>query len=209
MRLQKFGHSCVLVEEGDARILLDPGTFSQGFEGLTGLTAILVTHQHPDHVDVSRLPALLTANPDASLHSDEGTAAELAEKNIDVRAVREGDVLDVGADVRVVGRQHAQVHPDVPLVPNVCYLVAARFFHPGDSFTVPEDEVEVLALPTAAPWLKTAEAVDYLRQVRPRVAVPIHEAVLATPRMYYGLFDRLAPEGTSVRVIDGAGIVDV
>lgn len=59
----------------------------------------------------------------------------------------------------------------------------------------------VLALPTAAPWLKAGEAVDFLRAVAPRLAVPVHEAVLSRPQMHYGLFTNLAPEGTEVRVL--------
>jgi L-ascorbate metabolism protein UlaG (beta-lactamase superfamily) len=110
--------------------------------------------------------------------------------------------------VRVVGRDHAVIHPGVPVVPNTGYLVADRFFHPGDSFTVPDAAVEILGVPTGAPWLKAAEAVDYLRAVRPRVGVPIHEAALRYPQMVYGLFERLAPAGTEVRVIDGGEPVD-
>lgn len=210
MRLQKLGHACLLVEDDDARVLIDPGVFSSGIEELTGLTGILVTHQHADHVDVARLPALLQANPDAILHCDEGTAPDLIEHGIDARIVHEGDDLDVGLPVRVIGQRHAEVHPDVPRVPNVGYLIAERLFHPGDALTAPGvDSIDVLALPTAAPWLKAAEAVDYLRQVRPRVAVPIHDAVLAMPQMYYGLFDRLSPAGTEVRVIGDEAAIEL
>jgi L-ascorbate metabolism protein UlaG (beta-lactamase superfamily) len=210
MRLQKFGHACLLFEDGDARVLLDPGTLSSGYEPLTGLTGIFVTHQHPDHMDVARLPALLQANPDAPLHSDDGTAQALADRGIHARAVHDGDELDVGVSVRVIGREHAAIHPDVPTVPNVGYLVAERFFHPGDALTPPGvDGLDVLALPTAAPWLKAAEAVDYMRRVRPRIAVPIHEAMLTVPQMYYGLFERLAPAGTDVRVIDGEAAIEL
>jgi L-ascorbate metabolism protein UlaG (beta-lactamase superfamily) len=210
VRLQKFGHSCLLVEDDGARVLIDPGSLASGFEELTGLTAILVTHQHADHVDVSRLPALLEANPNVVLHCDEGTAPHLTEKGIEPKIVHDGDELDVGVQVRVMGHEHAVVHPDVPRVPNVGYLVAGRLFHPGDALTDPPlDSFEILALPTAAPWLKTAEAVDYLRQVRPRIAVPIHEALLSMPEMYYGLFERLAPSDTEVRVIDGKAGIEV
>lgn len=209
MRITKFGHACLLVEQGDARLLLDPGAFSTGFEQLTDLTAVLITHQHHDHVQADKLPALLERNPQAVLHCDEGTAEQLAERGLPVRAVHAGDVLDLGTRVRVVGRDHAVIHPDVPGIPNTGYLVAERFFHPGDAFTVPDADVEVLGLPTGAPWLKAAEAVDYLRAVRPRVGVPIHEAGLSVPQLYYALFERLAPDGTEVRVIDGAGPVDV
>lgn len=201
MRLTKYEHSCVLVEDGDGRILIDPGVFSHGFEGLTGLTAVLVTHQHPDHVDVDRLGQLLKTNADASLHADEGAAATLAERGIAASVVHAGDRFDVGADVAVFGTDHAVIHPDIPIVPNVGYLVGGRFFHPGDAFTVPDVPVDVLGLPTGAPWLKLAEAVEYLRDVAPRVAVPIHEAVLSMPQMHYDRFVSLALDGTTVRVL--------
>jgi L-ascorbate metabolism protein UlaG (beta-lactamase superfamily) len=65
MRVTKFGHSCLLVEEGGARVLLDPGTFSEGFEGLEDLTAVCLTHQHADHLDAERLRLVLDRNPGA------------------------------------------------------------------------------------------------------------------------------------------------
>ncbi len=181
MRVTRFGHSCLLVEAGDARLLLDPGIFSVGFEGLTGLTAVLVTHQHPDHLDLDRLRPLLAANPDAGLHCDEGSAAQLGD--LPHAVVRDGDRLDLGATVDVLGAQHAVIHPDLPRIPNVGYLVAERLFTPGDALTVPEADVELLGLPTAAPWLKLSEAVDLLRAVRPRRAFPVHDAVLAQPQI--------------------------
>lgn len=201
MKLTKFEHSCVLIEDGDARILIDPGNFSTGFDTLTGLTAVLVTHQHPDHVDVERLPAVLDRNPGVPVYSDPGTATVLAERGISATAVHSGDRLDLGVTVDVYGERHAVIHPDIPVVPNVGYLVGGRFFHPGDSFTPPTAKVEVLGLPTAAPWQKLAEAVEFLRLVSPAVTVPIHEALLARPELYYGHFQRLGPDGMELRPI--------
>jgi L-ascorbate metabolism protein UlaG (beta-lactamase superfamily) len=93
------------------------------------------------------------------------------------------------------------IHPDIPVIPNVGYLVNGALLHPGDSLHVPDRPVDVLALPTGGPWLKVAEAIDYLRAVSPRVAVPIHEAVLSRPQMHYGLFERLAPATSTIRVL--------
>jgi L-ascorbate metabolism protein UlaG (beta-lactamase superfamily) len=203
MRLQKFGHACLLVEDADARVLIDPGVFSTGWDELRDLTAVLVTHQHLDHLDVERLPALLAANPDAVVHTDQASAGILAEKGLRASGVAAGAQLRFGGlDVAVIGVEHATIHPDIPVIPNVGYLLGGRLFHPGDALTVPEQPVEILAIPTAAPWLKLWEAVDYLRAVKPRIALPIHEKVAAMPQMFYGMMTNLAPEGTSVVVID-------
>jgi L-ascorbate metabolism protein UlaG (beta-lactamase superfamily) len=201
MQVTHFGHSCVLLDTGAARLLIDPGTFSSGFEDLTGLDAVLVTHQHPDHLDPDRLPALLRGNPDARLIVDPGTAEQL---DADHETVEPGATVTVGgARVEVLGGRHAVIHPDIPVIPNNVYLVDGTHLHPGDSLSVvPTDPVEVLFLPTAAPWQKLSDAVDYLRRVAPRAAVPIHQGILAVPGMYYGHFERLGPEKTTLRVLD-------
>jgi L-ascorbate metabolism protein UlaG (beta-lactamase superfamily) len=205
MRLTKFGHSCLLLEEGGARLLFDPGTLSGGFEALEGLSAIVFTHQHADHLDAGRLRALLERNPGARVVCDEGSAGQLAEAGADVEVVHDGDELDLaGARVRVAGRDHAVIHPDIPVVPNVGYLVGG-LFHPGDAFTLPGEPVQVLAVPAGAPWTKVAEPIDYLRAVRPAVAVPVHEQVLseAGRKIHYGQLERLgAGDTTRFAVLD-------
>jgi L-ascorbate metabolism protein UlaG (beta-lactamase superfamily) len=191
MELTHFGHSCLLAEFGVARLLFDPGTFSHGFEGITGLSAILITHQHPDHADPTRLPALVEANPGAALYADPQTAAQLGG---DWRAVGVGDDFTVdGLTVRGVGGRHAVIHPEIPVIDNISYLIGddehqAKLMHPGDALFVPDEPVEVLATPAAAPWMKISEAVDYLRAVAPRYAVPIHQGIIAPEArgIYYG-----------------------
>jgi L-ascorbate metabolism protein UlaG (beta-lactamase superfamily) len=201
VRITHFGHSCVLLDTGTARLLIDPGTFSAGFEGVGGLDAVLVTHQHPDHLDADRLGPLLTANPDARLIVDAGTAEQLT--SVDHEVTAPGASIEVGgSSIDVLGGEHAVIHPDIPIVANNAYLVDGTHLHPGDSFTRPSVTVEVLFVPTGAPWLKLSEAVDYLRAVAPRTAVPIHEAVLARPAMHYAMFEKLAPQQTSLRVLD-------
>lgn len=191
MELTHFGHSCLLAEFGRTKILFDPGTFAHGFEGITGLSAILITHQHPDHVDVSRLPALLEGNPDAVLYADPQTAAQLGEP---CRAVHVGDELAVEQlSIRAVGGVHAVIHPEIPVIENISFLIGdgehrARLMHPGDALFVPAEPVDVLATPAAAPWMKISEAVDYLRAVAPTRAVPIHQGIVAPDArgIYYG-----------------------
>src|SRR4051794_20745810 len=206
MQITRFSHSCLLVEDGDARLLLDPGIFSSGFEELRGLTGVLLTHQHPDHLDADRLRRLLDANPEAALHCDSGSAETL--DDLPLTVVDDGTRLDLGTPVQVVGSLHAVIHEDIPRVPNVGYAIGDRFFTPGDALGVPDDmEAAILGLPTAAPWLKASEAVDLMRRIRPRLAFPVHGAGLATPKIWWTLFTGLQPDGTTFVPLDQSDAV--
>lgn len=196
----------MLLDTGSARLLFDPGVFSAGFEDVRDLDAILITHQHFDHLDEARLPALVEANPTAALVVDPGSIEITARLGLAADQVRPGDNLTLGgSEVAVVGGEHAVIHPEVPVPPNAGYVVdGGAFYHPGDALFVPEQKVDVLGLPSSAPWLKTGEAVDFLRAVAPRVAVPIHQELLSDigkKLTYENWFARLAADRTEVRVL--------
>lgn len=206
MRIAHFGHSCLLVELHGKKILFDPGTFSHGFEGLTGLDAIAVTHQHPDHIDPNRIDALVEANPGARLLSDPQTAQQRGER---WEAVHAGNVLTLG-ELRITGGggRHAVIHPEIPVIDNTVFQLGtaddpAQLVHPGDSLWVPPVPVGVLAAPAAAPWMRVSEAVDYLRAVAPRVALPIHYGIIREEAqgIYFGRLSEMAPAGTEFRVL--------
>jgi L-ascorbate metabolism protein UlaG (beta-lactamase superfamily) len=202
MRITKYGHACLLIEDGAARLLLDPGAFSQGFEGLTGLDAVLITHQHPDHVQAETLKLLLAKNTGAKLYADADTAAMLAQKGIEARVVHTGDALEINdAKVAVAGQQHAEIHPDIPRITNVGYVINERFFYPGDSLTQPPRPVEILALPLVAPWCKISETIDYVREVAPKVAIPVHDGITTAPQIYIGAIQKLAPK-VEIRILE-------
>ncbi|AVM01399.1 MBL fold metallo-hydrolase [Gordonia iterans] len=212
MLVTSYGHSCVLVELAGSRILFDPGNLSSGFEETTGLDAILITHQHPDHADVAKLPALVAANPDAVRYADPSTATIL---NDDGSAgqwsvLAPGRRFALGAvTVRGTGGRHAVIHPDIPVVDNTAYILdapdrPAAFLHPGDSLYIPFEKIDVLALPAAAPWMKLSESVDYLRGAGPRAAFPIHQGIQsdAGRAIHNGRIAEMAPAGTEFVVIE-------
>jgi len=214
MRVTHIGHSCLLAETGDARVLIDPGAFTHGFEELTGLDAILITHQHPDHLDVERLPLLLEANDGAQLLAEPEVAAELAKVGLEATAIGAGDETSLGStQIRAVGGRHAVIHDDIPRIGNVGYLLAEAggptLFHPGDMIDTVPDGVDVLALPVNAPWAAAKEAVDFLRAVAPRTAFPIHDALLSpTGRgVYLRVIGGLVPDGTELKDLAGEGAV--
>ncbi|MFF4850426.1 MBL fold metallo-hydrolase [Streptomyces sp. NPDC001194] len=180
MKLTKRLHSCVQLEKDGRVLVIDPGAFSEPDAGL-GADALLVTHEHPDHFEEGRLRAALDANPAAGLWTLRSVAERLAPAYPGrVHTVGHGDAFSAaGFEVQVHGELHAVIHPDIPRVTNVGYLVDGSLFHPGDALTVPEVPVDTLMLPVHAPWNKVAEVIDYLREVKPRRAIDIHDAYLS------------------------------
>lgn len=177
MKITKFGHACLLVEEGDARLLIDPGAWSSVPE-LKDLHMVLITHEHQDHLDVARLKELLAHNPDAHVLTHEGVGELLKKEDILYLPIEAGGRVDVkGVSVESVGTDHAIIYGDTPPCRNTGFLIAGKLFVPGDALHDVPKCVEFLALPTGAPWMKLAEAIDYAKAVKPKVAFPVHDAM--------------------------------
>jgi L-ascorbate metabolism protein UlaG (beta-lactamase superfamily) len=181
MKLTKHEHACVVLEKDGASIVIDPGSFSSGAaEIIAGADAILITHEHMDHVNETAINGALAARPDLRLYAPAAVGGLFAARQDQFTAVAAGDELTLGSfAVTVHGREHAVIHPDIPVIANVGYLIDGSVYHPGDAYYVPEVPVPVLLLPTSGPWMKLGEAADYVRAVRPQQIVQIHEMLLS------------------------------
>jgi L-ascorbate metabolism protein UlaG (beta-lactamase superfamily) len=198
VELTKKGHACIRLEKDDRVLVLDPGGFSEP-DAAVGAHAVLITHEHPDHFDIDHLHIALDESPQTEVWTLKSVADQISGVFPGrVHTVDEGDTFTAaGFDVQVHGRLHASVHPDVPQITNVGYLVDGAIFHPGDALTVPDAQVETLLLPLHAPWSKMSEVIDYVREVGPRSALDVHDALL-TPvagDFYAGL---LGPGGPGI-----------
>ncbi len=180
MKLTKNSHACIRLEKDGRSLVIDPGTFTEE-DAAVGAEAILVTHEHLDHFNEDRLRAGLDANPAAEVWTLKSVADQLSAAFPGrVHTVGHGDTFTAaGFDVQVHGELHAVIHPDIPRITNVGFLVdGGRVFHPGDALTVPDLAVETLMLPVMAPWSKISEIIDYVREVKPQRAYDIHDALL-------------------------------
>jgi L-ascorbate metabolism protein UlaG (beta-lactamase superfamily) len=178
MRLTKFEHSCLVLEEGGSRLVVDPGGFTTPLGDLGDVVGIVVTHEHADHWTPEQLTRILARNPATPIYAPAGVAA--AASDFEVTVVEAGTVAQAGTfRLEFFGGKHAEIHSTIPIVDNVGVLVNDTLYYAGDSFTLPEREIDVLAAPAGAPWLKISETMDYVTAVRPKRSIAVHEMVLS------------------------------
>ena len=183
MLLTKFTHSCVRITDAERAVVIDPGMFSEVETALDGVSAVLITHEHADHVDADRLAAAAATNDELRIWAPKSVVDQLAAKSEladRLTAVGPGEEFTAGGfPIRTFGGQHALIHSSIPVVSNVCYLVEGTVYHPGDSYIVPPLAVELVLVPVNAPWAKIAETMDFAVAVRAPRAVGIHDALLS------------------------------
>ena len=183
VKITRMGHAAMVIEVDQTRVLIDPGGFcpDETFE-LEGLDAIVVTHQHPDHLDQTRIGGLLERNGDATLLCDTETA-DLVESGSWTAHTHDDETYVGGLRLLGVGTQHAEILPQIPRIANTGVLVSAdgepTLFHPGDSYEHAPAGVDVLALPLTAPWAKIGETVEFIGRVSPTTLFPVHDAAVA------------------------------
>ncbi|WP_431878989.1 MBL fold metallo-hydrolase [Micromonospora marina] len=188
MQVTKYAHSCLRLERDGAVLVVDPGVFSDP-AALDGADAVLITHEHPDHVDVAALTRALERRP-VPVHGPASLAGVLGDAAEALVTVEPGQSFTVaGVPVRAYGGQHAVIHPDIPVIQNIGYLLADVVYHPGDALFVPDDvQVDTLFAPIHAPWSKFSEVVDFIRAVAPRRAYALHDGLLNDNG--FGVLDR-------------------
>ena len=182
MRVAKFIHSCLQIEKNGTRILFDPGKFSfvDGTlrpEQFEGLSAIVLTHYHPDHVDEAILERIVATNPGAVLLANSEICGKLREFGLECETFESGTRTVRGIRLEALDAPHAVILGNIP-PRNIAYVVDGTLLHPGDSFDASLDafkNIPVLALPIMAPWCTEPAAAAFAERLRPKQIIPIHD----------------------------------
>jgi len=171
------------------KVLIDPGSYTTEQNELVGIDAVVITHEHQDHVDVDSLKKVMGNNPAAVVIANGTVGAILEKEEIVYTKVSDGEEATVkGLVIRGSGKEHAIICDQFGKTENTGYFIGARLFYPGDALHNPGTPIDVLALPTGGPWMKIGEAIDYARAVHPKVCFPVHD-FMYKPGMSF--FDRM------------------
>ena len=199
MKITKFGHCCLLIEERELRILTDPGNLSTAQNTIINIDVVLITHEHADHFHVPSVLEVLKNNPEAVVITNSAVS-----KLLEAQGVTGAFIVEHGQSHQVdqvifdgFGKDHAPIYKDWNNVMNTGYFIGSRLFYPGDAFYNPKKEngreVEILALPVAAPWLKISESIDYALAVSPKIVFPVHDGILASPGLSSAVPGKILP----------------
>ncbi|MDP9800970.1 L-ascorbate metabolism protein UlaG (beta-lactamase superfamily) [Arcanobacterium wilhelmae] len=173
MKITRFTHAEVLVETKDVRLAIDPGEFGT-IPDLTSVDAVLITHDHFDHISHEAVAKAVAAKPELPVYGP-ASLAETAE--FAVRSVDDGDSFDVGGvRIDVVGHLQDTTSLDDPEILNVGFLIDGRLLHPGDALQ--PVAAEILLLPMETPWAKNVDRERALEANPPKYVIPIHDAPL-------------------------------
>lgn len=210
MKITKLGHCCMVVEQDRARILTDPGAWTTAQNDVHAIDAVLITHEHPDHLHLDSLKEVLRNNPQVIVFTNAGVAKILEKEGIAFQLLGHQQTVQIkGVSLEGHGEKHADIYPTVPSVVNTGYLIADRFFYPGDALYAPGRSVKILALPVAGPWVKIAEAIEYARSVHPQLCFPVHDGMLKITGPFHLLPEKiLTSQGIQFSVIKDGGSLE-
>lgn len=181
MRIAKYVHSCVLVEEEGERLLFDPGrfTFVEGRvspDQFGDLSYIVLTHNHPDHIDIQAIKRILQLS-NAEVIGNSEVASVLQPEGIAVRRIDEGPLQAGAFALRAIPTPHEPILTGNP-PQHTSYLINDRVLNSVDSFAPALDEfagVDLLIMPVMAPFLTEVGAFAFARRLRPKAVFPVHD----------------------------------
>lgn len=210
MNITKYGHCCLLIEVNGVRMLTDPGSYSTVPENLGTIDAVLITHEHQDHLHIETLKRVIAANPDVEIYTNPSVGKLLGAEGIKYETLVDGGSIGIeGVAIDAHGTQHAVMHADWPRSENTGFFINHRLFYPGDALTNPGKAVEILALPVAGPWVKLSEAIEYAKGLHPKVCFPVHDGILKQPGSTNTIPPKiLEPLGIQFRVLEGGAAAE-
>ena len=181
MKLTKYEHACLLIEDGQNKLIIDPGKYTNLPEDIGQIDVVVVTHEHADHLDIANLKQILSQNPEAECFSTQEVAGALTSASIACQAVEGHLAVNIhGFDLQFTEVDHSIVYGKSPCR-NLSVGVGDFLYYPGDSFVGSDRHYEVLALPASGPWFNLIEAIDLAKAFDSQYIIGTHDIFLNEP----------------------------
>ena len=212
MKIKKFPQSCVMIKTDDTQLLVDPGIigFQEKFKDeWKTADAVLVTHNHPDHVHADTL---------AGLNRPVFSTSEVACKfpSSDISAVSAGQELNVkGVKITVVSALHGDPQKYKDLKENVGFVIddgKTKFYITSDTTEIQKNcKADVLFANITATdaSMKLDEATQATKDTAAKLLIVAHQdggSVMYDKRQ---ISEHLTAENINFTIPDIGDIIDV
>ena len=178
MKITKYGHACLVAEKDGKKLVIDPGELTELPEGLTSVSAVVITHDHFDHLYVEHLQKIATANPDVRIFAVESVLQACGDIKAEKQVVSADTQIEIGDfQVSFYYGDHAVVYKTPP-GKNIGVKIDNELYYPGDSLRVIDEPVRAVGVPISAPWVKASEYIEFARAMNAKMVFPTHNNLL-------------------------------
>ena len=209
MKISKHIHSCLLIEDQGKVVLVDPGNYSYDTHALDvntlqRLDAIVITHEHADHMYIPWIKEILQKFPNTPIYTTASAKKLLEQEGLDNIHTKGNDYITM----------EPVPHEKIwfgPAAENVLATLFGTFATPGDSHTF-TTKADIVALPVTAPWGSTTRAVELAMELQPKVIIPIHDwhwRDEARKGFYQRLKEYFAKNNIDFKAVETGEIVEV
>lgn len=207
MKITWLGHATFRIETSGKTIYIDPYVLPKG-SPLADI--ILITHDHYDHCDPSKVNEIRTET--TQIITTEKSAGKL-EGN--VKTVKAGDSLEVGGiRIRAVEayNMNKPFHPKGVGVGFIIESEGKKVYHTGDSDYVPEmnslQGLTAVLVPIGGTYtMGIEEAKQAVLVMKPKIAIPMHynflEGLQASASEFKNKVEAESKGETKVEILEG------
>ncbi len=174
MKITKYAQSCLLIEINNKNILMDPGNYGLDLNNLKDVDIILITHKHEDHCYIEAIktiiksckPLILTNKEVNELLKENGISSEI----LDVGKSKQID----GISIKAIKGKHG-LPPNKIIPEDIGFLINDDIYHPGDTVNFEgKPSANIVLVPIAGPELNVETAVQFVSDIKCKIAIPIH-----------------------------------
>lgn len=213
VQLEWLGHASFRITSGGKVIYIDPFVLDENFPRAE---MIIVTHEHYDHCAVENIQKLLKESTVVVAPQNCFTKLSFVTRD-KLKLLKAEDNIDIGRiHLKTIPAYNINKFrvPGVPFHPKnfgfgvVIALDGVKIYHAGDTDFVPEmrdlalEKIDIALLPVGGTYTMTArEAVEAVRTIKPKVAVPMHWGNIVGTQEDVDLFKEMAEETCEVRIL--------
>ncbi len=176
MRITKYPQSTLLIGENGTRILIDPGSFTlekYPVDHFGALNAVLITHQHFDHLYIPAIKAWYDLG--VRIFGNRDVAEVLKREGLEIDKVANRISFKINnIELTPIDLPHCRMIDGSPGPPNTGFIINGIFFHPGDGIEPAGEKVDNAAIPIAGPTIDYNKAWKLAESLEAKKIIPIH-----------------------------------